>query len=395
MKAVILAAGKGKRMRGLCSTTPKPMIPIANRPILSIIFSRLKAMGVNEVALVVGFEGQQLKKLVGDGSEYGVHVTYVWQEEQLGTGHATLLCEDFVAGESFVLIFGDILTRGDNYAAMAELFHSSSADAVLTVFSVEDPSNGAAVDVQDGRVVGIVEKPPPGTMLNAYNNAGIFIWPADIFDMIRHLELSPRGEYEFTDGIITFVNQGRRLAAYELLGYWENITDPEACIRMNQNLLLEFLPPASPVVDPSAQTGEALRLSNCSVAAGAAIGADCRLEDSTIGEGCRIGDGVSVKHAEIGPDAVIGDGCRLAPYVSIGEGAVVESGASVGPNTAVGARCVVRADASVASTIMLDGSEIGAGSSLVHTMLAYDAKIAAGEKITGAPDKAVELLNDP
>jgi len=85
MKAVILAAGRGTRMRGLCAHTPKPMMPLANRSILSIIFARLREMDVDQVALVVGFEGEQLQKLVGDGREFGVQVTYVWQKEQLGT----------------------------------------------------------------------------------------------------------------------------------------------------------------------------------------------------------------------------------------------------------------------------------------------------------------------
>ncbi|MFH1732986.1 MAG: nucleotidyltransferase family protein, partial [Planctomycetota bacterium] len=218
MKAVILAAGKGTRMRGLCNHTPKPMLPIANRSIISLIFARLKSVGIRDVALVIGFEGDKLKALIGDGSRYGVNVTYVRQEEQLGTGHAALICEQFVAGDPFFLIFGDILTPEENFAGMVELFGRDDCDAVLSVFPVEDPSNGAAVDVQDGLVAGIIEKPPPGTIQNAYNNAGVFIWPAEIFDLIRDLEKSPRGEYEFTDGIIRFIAMGRRLGAFELRG---------------------------------------------------------------------------------------------------------------------------------------------------------------------------------
>ncbi len=318
MKAVILAAGKGKRMRGLCAATPKPMLPIANRPILSASCARLRTMGVDEVALVVGFEGHKLQDLVGDGSQFGMRITYVWQKEQLGTGHATLLCEDFVGGDTFVLIFGDILTRSDNYPAMVKRFREGDCDGLLTVFPVEDPSNGAAVDVRDGYVSGIVEKPPPGTILNAYNNAGIFIWPPEIFDMIRNLEKSPRGEYEFTDGIIHFMNRGRRIAAFELLGYWENITDPEACIRMNQNLLMEELPPESPLIGSGAQIADSAEVVNCEVAPGVVVGEGCRVEDSRLGAGCRIGGNVWMKQAEVGAGATVGEGCRIFPNAVLG-----------------------------------------------------------------------------
>jgi len=396
MKAVILAAGRGTRMRGICAETPKPMLPLANRPILSVIFSRLKDMGVDEVALVVGFEGQKLKALLGDGSQYGVKVTYVWQEQQLGTGHATQICESFVAGEPFVLIFGDILTRGDNYRAMAELFQRDDCDAVLTVFPVEDPSNGAAVDVKDGEVVGIIEKPPPGTILNAYNNAGIFIWPPEVFDLIRDLKVSPRGEYEFTDGILKFIDlPDRRLGAYELLGYWENITDPEACIRMNQNLLVECLPPESESVDASAEVAADARVRSSTIAAGVTIGPGCRIEDSTIAAGAKIGANVSVRHTEIGPKVVIGDTARLGPYVSVGEDAVIGPGASVGPNVMVGRGGSVGEGASLTSTILLDGASVGAGSSLLHAMLGFGVTVEAGRKIAGGPERAIEVLDGP
>ncbi len=391
MKAVILAAGKGKRMRGLCAATPKPMLPIANRPILSASFARLRTMGVDEVALVVGFEGQQLQNLVGDGSQFGMHITYVWQKEQLGTGHAALICEDFVAGDTFVLIFGDILTRTDNYSAMAKRFRDGGCDGLLTVFPVEDPSNGAAVDVREGYVAGIIEK-PPGTILNAYNNAGIFIWPAEIFDMIRNLKRSPRGEYEFTDGIVRFMKRGRRLAAFELQGYWENITDPEACIRMNQNMLMEELPPEAASVGAGAEIADSAEVVNCEIAPGAVVGEGCRVEDSRLGPGCRLGSNVSMKQAEVCAGATVGDGCRIGPCSSVGEGASLGDESSLGPNASVGPNCSVGAGASIASSILLDRSSVGSGASLVHVMLDYDAVIAEGRQITGTPDRAVEVL---
>jgi len=392
MKAVILAAGKGTRMRGLCDNTPKPLIPIGNRSIISVVFTRLRSMGVDEVALVIGHQGEQLQKAIGDGSRYGVSVTYVWQKEQLGTGHAALLCEDFVGRDAFVLIFGDIITSADNYPEMAKVFQAGKCDAVLTVFPVEDPSNGAAVDVKDGFVAGIVEKPPPGTMLNAYNNAGIFIWPAEIFDRIRSLKKSTRGEYEFTDGIIDFLNAGRRLAAFELRGYWENISDPEACIRMNQNVLAEALPPNDPKVHGGAKIGKGTRITGSNIAAGVTVATGCKLDGSTLGENCTLGPNVTADYAEVQAGAAIGEGCKLGAGVSIGEGAVIEANVRIGPNASIGPGCVVREGASVTSSILLGGATVGAGSSLVHVMLDANTQVESGEMITGTPEKTVEIL---
>ena len=380
-------------MRGLSDNTPKPMIPVANRPILEITFSRLKLMGIDSVALVIGYQGERLQQLIGDGHQYGVDVTYVWQREQLGTGHAVTLCEEFVGGEPFILIFGDILTRESNYAEMARLYNGGTCDAVLSVFPVEDPSNGAAVDVRDGRVMGIVEKPAPGTMLNAYNNAGLFIWPPEIFDLIRSLKRSARGEYEFTDGIVAFIEKGRRLAAFELLGFWENITDPESCIRMNQNILDEILPPARPEVYDNAQISNGAALAGCDVGPDVVVGKGCRLDGCILGQNSRIGGNVTAEYAEIRASATIGAGCQLGPAVSIGEGAFIEPTCRIGPNTSVGPACIIGAGASISSSILLAGSKVGPGCSILHAMLDVNVLVEAGTTITGTPDKAVEVLN--
>ncbi len=392
MKAVILAAGRGTRMRGLCESTPKPLLPIANRSIVSLLFSRLKGAGIRDVALVVGFEGEKLQALIGDGSRYGVNVAYVWQKEQLGTGHAAMLCEEFVGGEPFVLIFGDILTPAENLAEMVRLFGQDSCDAVLSVFPVEDPSNGAAVTTEGGLVTNVIEKPPPGSIRNAYCNAGVFVWPARMFDLIRDLEKSPRGEYEFSDGITRFIEQGGQLAAFELRGYWENITDPETCIRMNRNVLGELLPPAEPAVDPSAEVGKDAIIENCRIGAGAVIGRGCKLIGCCVGAGARIAGHVSADYAEIQANATVGGGSILGPGASIAEDAVIGSGVRVGPNASVGRECSVGDNATLSSAILLDSSTVGAGAALVNAVVDCGMTVPEGERVTGMPEEVVTLL---
>ncbi len=394
MKAVILAAGKGTRMRGLSNNAPKPLLPIANRPIVSLILERIRSMQIEEVAMVIGYKGEMIKEHVGDGSRYGTQVQYIWQEEQLGTGHAALLCEEFIGDDSFVLIFGDILARGDNYPAMAEMARQKDVDGVLTVFPVEDPSGGAAVEVENGRVKQIIEKPEPGSVQNAYNNAGIFVWPAEIIEELHHVELSPRGEYEFTDAILAWMDKGKHVAALELRGYWDNITDPEAAIRMNQNVLADLLPPDEQGIDEGAEVGDGAELAGSQVAAGARIGNGTRLEDSVVGRDAVIGANVTAHAAEIAPGARVGAGCKLGAHVSIAEGAVVEPGCAIGPNTSIGRNVRVGERATVTSTILLDDVQVGAGASVIHVMADYGVRIDEDDNISGSPDQAVELLNE-
>jgi glucose-1-phosphate thymidylyltransferase len=359
MKAVILTAGEGRRMRGLCSRRPKPMLPIANRPILNTTLSRLPAMGVKSVALVVGYQGGVLRKKIGDGRAWGVDVTYVWQKDKLGTGHAASLCEGFVGDEPFVLLWGDVLAHESNYAALAERFGRGDCDAVLAVWRVGDASGTAAVDVQDGWVTGIEEKPPPGTRRDADANAGLFIWPPTVFETLRGLHRSPRGEYEFTDAIVRFVERGGRVAALPLRRYRENVTDPEACLRANLELLRELVPASTAAFDPSVT-----------------LGAD-----------------LWTARTEIGRQARIGDGCTLGPYVSVGERAEIGAASGIGPNVSVGPGSVVGPGGSIANAILMAGCRIGPGADLEYVVADDGVEISPGETLHGSEDRAIELLS--
>jgi glucose-1-phosphate thymidylyltransferase len=344
-------------MRGLCNALPKPMLPIANRPMIATTFSRLRAMGITHVGLVVGHEGERLRDLIGDAAPFGVDVTYVWQHERRGTGHAVGLCEDFVGDEPFALMWGDVLAHGDNYPLIGERYRRGDCDAVLSVIRVPDASRTAAVNVRDGFVAGIIEKPPPGTMTNAFANAGLFVWPPAVFEMLRGLELSPRGELEFTDAIARFVGTDHRVAAFELHGYRKNVTDPETCIDANRLLLDELL------------TGPRV-----------------------VAETATVGEGVTFDRAEVMAGASIGAGCELGPFVSVGDGATVGENCRIGPNVSIGPRCTVGPRGRLANCIVMAGCTVGAGAQLEHTVIDAGAVLADGEAVTGTESDAVEVL---
>ena len=390
MKAVVLAAGKGKRMRGLCSTLPKPMLPIANRPIVTVTLDRLRSMGIEELGLVVGHEQERLRSLLGSAPPEGPAITYIAQDRPLGTGHAVALCEDFVAGQPFALMWGDVLAHGANYPRVADRFDQGDCEAVLTVIRVPDASTTAAVDVDRGFVTGITEKPPLGSRPNAFANAGIFIWPPAIFDTLRGLQPSPRGEYEFTDAILRFVQSKAPIAALELQGYRENVTSPESCVRANELLLGEVLP--SPPVDPPGTAGSAESVSGCRIAHGALIYEGCTLRQCTLGQDCAVGPRASLERVEIQAGATVEPGCTLGPLVSVGEGAVVRAGARLGPNVSVGPGCVVGADAQLANAILLPGSTVGDAAAVEWAMLDAGVELDAGRKLAGSANEVREVL---
>ena len=226
--AIVLAAGRGTRMKSLTEDVPKPMLPVAGRPLLEWIVDALREAGVARFVLVTGYRAERIERHFGDGSRLGVEITYRRQEVQDGTARALLLGREGVAGGSFVLAWGDILTARRNYPAMIETFTTSGADGVLAVNWVEDPCRGAAVYADEaGRIERIVEKPPPGTATTHWNNAGIAVFRPEIFDFAERVPRSPRGEYEIPDALSAMIAAGRTLRIFPLEGFWSDVGTPE------------------------------------------------------------------------------------------------------------------------------------------------------------------------
>ncbi|MBM4046528.1 MAG: nucleotidyltransferase family protein, partial [Planctomycetes bacterium] len=171
MKAIILAAGKGTRMKGLCDAQPKPMLPLLNRPMLDHILGGVREAGITEVLLVVGTHSEAIERHFGDGAALGLSIRYAHQRVPTGTGSAALLGKDFTADSPFLLAFGDIIISRREYARLARYYVERGCDTVLTTRWVPDPFRGAAVYVEGDKVVQIIEKPTPGTSTTHFDNA--------------------------------------------------------------------------------------------------------------------------------------------------------------------------------------------------------------------------------
>ena len=231
-KAVVLAAGKGTRMRELTDDVPKPMVQVRGRPILDYIVEGLRENGVREILLIVGYRKEVILDHFGDGEGHGVAISYETQVTQDGTGRVVDLAKDFAGEDPFVLSYGDILVPPACYAPLVDL---AGDDGILTIRRApeEEVSKGGAVFIEDGYVTDLVEKPKPPQPTSCFYNAGIYAFTPVIFDFTAKLELSPRGEYELTDALKAMATGDHRLRAEELTGDWADVRDPEVLAELN------------------------------------------------------------------------------------------------------------------------------------------------------------------
>ncbi len=228
MKAVILAAGKGTRMKEITREIPKPMIPIKGKPMLDHIISFIREAGITEFGVVVGYKQSVVQEYFGDGSSQGISITYIEQTVQNGTGAALHLAREYVAGEPFFFSFGDVITPRENYTGMVNYYAAHPSEALLGLNVVDDPYRGAAVYMDDdNNITKMVEKPPQGTSTTNLNNAGLMILAGDVFRYTERLTLSPRGEYELTDIFGMIRDEERALKGYVLSGYWKDVGTPQ------------------------------------------------------------------------------------------------------------------------------------------------------------------------
>ncbi len=224
-KAVVLAAGRGTRMKSLTDDCPKPMLPLNGRPMLAHQMDRFSAAGISRVCIVIGYRGDMVREYFRAHPADGIEIDFAVQDVPNGTGSAALLTRDFVGNSEFLLTFGDILVDPQVYLKLYE--RSPGSEIVLALAHVEDPYRGGAVYVEDERVTKIVEKPPKGTSTTNFISAGIYLFKSAIFEELSKLTLSVRGEYDLTDAIHSTVRAGKTVRGFEVPGFWRDVGRPE------------------------------------------------------------------------------------------------------------------------------------------------------------------------
>ena len=302
MKGLILSGGKGTRLRPITHTSAKQLVPVANKPVLFYGIEAMAAAGIEEVGIIVAPEtADEIRAVVGDGSAFGVSITYVEQDEPLGLAHAVLTAEPFLGDASFVMYLGDNLLR-DGITDLVERFRSEGPDAQILLTPVPDPEHYGVAELEDGRVTRLVEKPPePKTDLAL---VGVYMFTPVIFDAARGIEPSARGELEITDAIQSLVDSGRRVVPHIVHGWWKDTGQVQDMLEANR-LILDDLEEkvAGECVDSRVEgrvvIEEGARVERSTVRGPAIIGAGSRIEDAYIGPYTAIGDGVTITGAEL------------------------------------------------------------------------------------------------
>ncbi len=298
MKALVLAGGKGTRLRPITFTRAKQLVPVANKPILFYAIEAIAQAGIAEVGVIVGDTAEEVRAALGDGSRWGVSITYVPQEAPLGLAHAVKIAEEYMAGEPFVMYLGDNLIA-NGITHFIEQFRDGGAAAQILLAHVPNANQfGVAELGPDGEVVRLVEKPvePPSDLALV----GVYLFDASIFSAVNSIEPSARGELEITDAIQWLIDHGHTVRPHIIDGWWKDTGRLEDMLEANR-IMLDALEP-----QVLSEPGEGAVLHGR-----VGVGTGTTIVNSVVRGPAIIGEGCEVRDAYIGPYTSVGDGCKV------------------------------------------------------------------------------------
>ena len=248
MKAVILAAGQGTRLRPVTLTMPKPLVPVANKALIEYAIDILKDSGYGPIGIIVNDLDSPICKQLNNGKKLGVELEYIVQAEQLGLAHAVNLAKPFVGDEPFCVFLGDNVFQ-DKMETLLTTFEHSEAEAAVALGEVSDPGRFGIAALSEDRqwIVKVIEKPKDAPSNLAIS--GVYLFRKSIFDAISQIKPSWRNELEITDAIGWLIDQGKKVRPYTMKGWWIDAGKPDAIIQANQ-LVLGELPYSPPPEDP-------------------------------------------------------------------------------------------------------------------------------------------------
>lgn len=333
MKAVILAAGEGSRMRPLTYTRPKVMLPVANKPILEHLLIEAVEAGIKEFFFIVGYHDEQVRDYFGNGGRWGVNIEYCTQRKQLGTADALKVVEELVDG-NFLMINGDIIVDHADIVKIARKKNNT-----MSVVEVEDTTDLGLVEVKEDRVIHIHEKVemPPSNLANA----GLYLFTPGIFDAVSRTPKSSRGEHEITASLQLLIDGGQPVSCQKI-DYWLDLSYPWDLLSANEALLSKV---------------EAQNLGE--VEGNVAIRGTVSIDKGTV---VRSGSYI-IGPVIIGQDCEIGPNCYIRPHTSIGDG------------------CHIGAASEVKNSIIMKGSKIPHQNYVGDSVIGEGCNLGAGTKI--------------
>ncbi|MEV7006443.1 glucose-1-phosphate thymidylyltransferase [Streptosporangium sp. NPDC051022] len=347
MKALVLAGGKGTRLRPLTHTSAKQLVPVANKPVLYYGLEAIREAGITDVGIVVGDTAQEVREAVGDGSAFGLDVTYIPQEAPLGLAHCVLIAREFLGDEPFVMYLGDNFLVG-GIADLVNAFRGGGHDAQIMLTRVAEPQfYGVAELGRNGEIVGLEEKPAhPRSDLAI---VGVYIFSPVIHEAVRAITPSARGELEITDAVKWLIDHGYRVHSHPVDGYWKDTGRLQDMLECNR-IVLER-------VEPDIRGGV---------------------------------DGLSeiIGRVVVERGAVVENSILRGPIVVGADTKIISS--YVGPFTSIGSRCVV-ANAEIDYSIVLDGSSVHGVSRISHSLIGRNVEVS---RAAGVPNTHELMVGD-
>ncbi len=314
MKALILSGGTGSRLRPLTYTGAKQLIPVANKPILYYAIDAIKEAGIHEIGIIVNKEtGSDVRKALGDGSDWDVMITYIEQDAPRGLAHAVKISESFIGQEPFLMYLGDNLVR-DGVKDFTRKFRSGDCNSLILLSKVQEPQRFGVAELKGDRVVRLIEKPelPPSDLALV----GVYLFDHSIFKAVNEIQPSFRNELEITDAIQYLIDHNYKVDSHIIDGWWKDTGKPEDVLEANR-MMLEFI---EGVIDG--------KVDQSSGVTGRVV----------------IGDGASVINSVIRGPVVIASGSRI-------------ENAYIGPFTAISRNVTIR-NSEIENSIVLEGTEI-------------------------------------
>lgn len=330
MKALVLCAGRGSRLRPLTHTRAKASLPVAGRPVLQIVLDYLLRYGFYEVGVVISPYQNELRDLVPDWGEQ--RVSFIVQDQPRGIAHAVQVAQPFLGDEPFLLYLGDNLTDEDLTPALRR-FHQAKPSALITLREVANPTAFGVAELAGERVTRVVEKPaePPSNLAIA----GLYLFMPAVHGVIERLRPSNRGELEITDAIATLVNRGDSVLGYRMAGWWQDMGSLDGLITANALLLDQIQTRIDPTavldevqVQGRVVVGKGCMIRRCRLRGPLVIGPHSHLTDSYVGPYTAVGDGAQMLHVAV-ENSILLPGCHLEGPALRLEDSLVGSGAEV------------------------------------------------------------------
>ena len=302
MKGLILSGGKGTRLRPITYTSAKQLVPVANKPVLFRVIEAIKEAGITDIGIVVGDTASDIKSAVGDGSRWDVQITYILQDVPLGLAHAVKVSQDFLTNDRFVMFLGDNVIEG-GISSLIQQFGESDWNAQIVLTRVPNPQQFGVAELQDGRIIRLVEKPrnPPSDLALV----GIYMFDQTIFEAVDAIAPSWRGELEITDAIQWLVEQGYTVYPYVHKGWWIDTGKMEDLLDANRLVLEELEPYVAGYVDRDSKLvgtvtiEQGAEIINSVIRGPVIIGEEARIVNSYIGPFTSIYHHCQVRDSEV------------------------------------------------------------------------------------------------